>query len=132
MIRSREESAWTVLEVAGDLDVAGAPELRQAVVTAVAGGARRLVLDLSRTDFVDSFGLGAVVGAVKRTRQRGGDLRLVCPEPRVRRVFEMCDLDRAMPLNPTLEQALENPPGAPRSLSKGRGNTTIPVAGAGG
>ena len=98
-IRRREHPPWTVLRVGGDLDVVGAPDLRQAVVTAVADGSRLLVLDLSDLDFVDSFGIGAVVGALKRLRQRGGDLALVCPSSRIRRVFEICDLDRIIALH---------------------------------
>ena len=101
-IRRFEQPPWTVLSVGGDLDVVGAPDLRQAVVTAVADGSRLLVLDLSELDFVDSFGIGAVVGALKRLRQRGGDLALVCPSPRVRRVFEICDLDRILALHDSI------------------------------
>ncbi len=85
----------------------GAPDLRQAVVTAVADGCRRLILDISDLDFVDSFGLGAVVGALKRLRQRGGELALVCPSRRVRRVFEICDLDRIIALHDSIDSAAE-------------------------
>ena len=98
-IRHREQPPWTVLTVGGELDVVGAPDLRQAVVVAVADGARLIVLDLSDLDFVDSFGIGAVVGALKRLRQRGGDLALVCASSRIRRVFEICDLDRIIALH---------------------------------
>ena len=98
----QDHPQWTVIRVSGDLDVAGAPELRQGVLTAVADGARWITLDLSDLDFIDSFGIGAVVAALKRTRQRGGDLRLVCPVRRVRRVFEICGLDRIMTLGDTL------------------------------
>ena len=98
-IRRSEQPPWTVLTVGGDLDVVGAPDLRQAVVVAVADGARLIALDLTDLDFVDSFGIGAVVGALKRLRQRGGDLALVCPSSRIRRVFEICDLDRIIALH---------------------------------
>ena len=77
--------------------------MRQAVVTAVAEGSRLVVLDLSELDFVDSFGLGAVVGALKRVRQRGGELALVCPSSRIRRVFEVCDLDRILALHDSID-----------------------------
>ena len=106
-IRRREQPPWTVLRVGGELDVVGAPDLRKAVVTAVAEGTRLLAVDLSELDFIDSFGLGAVVGALKRLRQRGGDLALVCPSPRIRRVFEICDLDRILTLHDSLDSLAE-------------------------
>ena len=81
--------------------------MRQAVVTAVAEGSRLLALDLSELDFVDSFGLGAVVGALKRVRQRGGELALVCPSSRIRRVFEICDLDRILALHDSTDALSE-------------------------
>ena len=108
-IRRSEQPPWTVLTVGGDLDVVGAPDLRQAVVSAVADGCRRLILDISDLDFVDSFGLGAVVGALKRLRQRGGELALVCPSRRVRRVFEICDLDRIITFHDSIDSAAGSP-----------------------
>ena len=87
----------------------GAPDLRQAVVSAVADGCRLLILDISELDFVDSFGLGAVVGALKRLRQRGGELALVCPSRRIRRVFEICDLDRILALHDSIDSASGSP-----------------------
>jgi anti-sigma B factor antagonist len=106
-IRRSEQPPWTVLSVGGDLDVVGAPDMRQAVVTAVAEGSRLLALDLSELDFVDSFGLGAVVGALKRVRQRGGELALVCPSSRILRVFEICDLDRILALHDSIDALSE-------------------------
>lgn len=102
---------WTVISVFGDLDVVGAPDLRQEIVSAVAAGEVHLVLDLGGVGFVDSFGLGAVIGAIKRVRQRDGELAVVCPEPRVRRVFELCDLDRILTLHQHVDE-LSDPAGA--------------------
>jgi len=95
-----------VLTVLGDLDMAGAPTLRQAVVAEVTGGTRLVVLDLTAVDFLDSAGLGVVVGGLRRLRAHGGDLVLVCPEPRIRQVFESCDLDRVFDLHPDVEAAV--------------------------
>lgn len=111
--RRHERPPWTVISVYGDLDVVGAPDLRQEVVAAVAGGDVCLILDLSGVEFIDSFGLGVVIGSIKRVRQRDGDLALVCPEPRIRRVFELCDLDRVLPLHLALTD-VPDPAGAPR------------------
>lgn len=109
-IRCSEQPPWTVLSVGGELDVAGAPDLRQAVVKTVAGGCRGLILDISELDFIDSFGIGAVVAALKRLRQRGGELALVCPSPRIRRVFEICDLDRIIAIHDTIAGAAGSRP----------------------
>lgn len=95
-----------VITVAGELDVVGGPDLRQAVMAEVREGNHRLVLDLTGVDFIDSFGLGVVIGALKRARLLDGDLRLVVPEPHVRRVFEVCDLDRVFDLHTSVDDAV--------------------------
>ncbi len=103
---SHRDGPWTVITVAGELDVVGGPDLRNAVMAEVRDGHTRLVLDLTGVDFIDSFGLGVVIGALKRTRLLDGDLRLVVPEPRVRRVFEVCDLDRVFDFHTDVAQAV--------------------------
>lgn len=91
-----------MLSVSGELDAAGAPELRQAVLEVLGEGCRRLLLDLSEVDFIDSFGLGVLIGALKRVRTLNGELRLVVTERRVRRVLELCDLDRVFDIRASL------------------------------
>jgi len=94
---------WSVLVLFGDLDMAGAPRLRKEVAQMVAAGDTRLVLDLTAVDFIDSTGLGAVIAALRRVRSHHGELALVCPEPRLQRVFEMCDLDRVFELHESVD-----------------------------
>ncbi len=106
VVHTHTAGTWSGLTVAGELDVVGAPELRQQVLREVGAGNHHLVLDLTGVDYVDSFGLGVLVGALKRVRLLDGDLRLVVPEPRVRRVLELCDLDRVFTLHDDLEGAV--------------------------
>jgi anti-sigma B factor antagonist len=106
VVHAHASGDWTVLTVAGELDVVGAPELRQHVLREVAAGHSRLVFDLTGVDYVDSFGIGVLVGSLKRVRLLDGDLRLVVPGPRVRRVLELCDLDRVFTLHPDLDAAM--------------------------
>jgi anti-sigma B factor antagonist len=101
-----EISGWTVVNVYGELDVATAPELREQLIRLVSDGRTRLVLDLDGIDFLDSTGLGTVVSALKRARTHGGDLRLVCTQTRITRLFEITGLDKAVPLLPTLDAAV--------------------------
>lgn len=99
-------SGWTVVAVYGELDVATAPSLREKLIGLVGDGASHLVLDLEGVDFLDSTGLGVIVSALKRVRTHGGDLRLVCTQARIRRLFEITGLDKAVPLLPSLDAAV--------------------------
>ena len=100
-----------MLSVIGELDLAAAPKVRQALVTAVQGPAPDVVLDLASVDFIDSSGLGIVLGAVKRVKANGGRLRVVVAEPQVRGVFELTELDRILPLAASVSEAIGAPDG---------------------
>src|SRR3546814_6948353 len=89
ILRTEELDGWAGVKVIGDVDVASAPRLRTHVVSVVAGGQPNVVIDLEGVDFLDSTGLGVVIGALKRTRSQGGDLRLVCTRSAVQRLFEL-------------------------------------------
>lgn len=101
-----EVKAWTVVTVHGEIDVATSPTLRERLIDLVNDGATRLVLDLEAVDFLDSTGLGTIVSVLKRVRTHGGDLRLVCTEARIRRLFEITGLDKAVPLHASLDDAI--------------------------
>jgi anti-sigma B factor antagonist len=101
-----ELAGWTVVTVYGELDVATSPDLRERLVELVNDGRTRLVLVLDSIDFLDSTGLGTIVSALKRARTHGGDLRLVCTETRITRLFEITGLDKAVPLLPTIDAAV--------------------------
>jgi anti-sigma B factor antagonist len=102
----RKITGWTVVNVYGEVDVATTPELREVLVGLVGDGATRLILDLDGVDFIDSTGLGTIISALKRARTHGGDLRLVCTQARITRLFEITGLDKAVPLLPSLDAAV--------------------------
>lgn len=101
-----DDDGWSVATVSGEIDVATAPRLREQLVGLITDGRARIVLDLGPVAFLDSTGLGVIVGVLKRARTLGGDLRLVCPNASIRRVFEITALDRTMPLSTTVAEAL--------------------------
>jgi anti-sigma B factor antagonist len=92
-LQVREDRGWTVVEVVGVVDVASAPELRQALQGAQFGGSSRVLVDLDQVELLDSFGLGVLVGALKRSRTHGGQLALVVTRQRLRQVFTVTGLD---------------------------------------
>lgn len=102
-----ERTNANVLAVSGDLDVATAPQVRTELVRLLTDDAIRLVVDLTRVDFIDSFGLGVLVGGLKRAKTTGTDLVLVVTEPRVLKVFEVTGLDRVFDLAATVDEGLE-------------------------
>ena len=95
----------TVLEVGGEVDVYTAPGLRERLVELVEHGARHVVVDLSRVEFLDSTGLGVLVGALKRLRAAGGTLGLVCSHERLLKIFRITALDRVFALYETVDAA---------------------------
>jgi anti-sigma B factor antagonist len=108
VVAVEEQGGWAVARVSGDLDLTTAPRLRERLVQVVVGGQPRVVLDLQDVDFVDSTGLGVIVGLLKRTRSQGGDLRLVSTRSGLRRILALTSLDHALPLAATVEEALDD------------------------
>ena len=106
VLQVEDRDGWAVARASGDLDLTTAPRLREQVVQVVTGGQPRVVLDLDGVDFVDSTGLGVVVGLLKRTRSQGGDLRLVSTRSALRKVLELTALEHALPLSATVDEAI--------------------------
>ena len=99
-----------VLQVTGEVDVYTAPMLRERIRELAAKGAVHLIADLSRVDFLDSTGLGALVGGLKRLREAGGSLTLVITAPRIQRIFQITGLTKVFAAQRTVEDAITADP----------------------
>jgi anti-sigma B factor antagonist len=95
-----------VLRVGGEVDVYSAPQLRERVIQLLADGIRHIIADLHEVDFLDSTGLGVLVGSLKRLREQDGSLKLVTSAGRIPRLFRLTGLDRAFELCPSVPQAI--------------------------
>ena len=102
-----ERDGFAVIAVTGSVDLITAPKLRERIADVVGDGHLRLVVDLRDTEFLDSTGLGALVGALKRLRLKDGEIRVVCSPGHVRKVFEITHLDRVFPMYESLEASVK-------------------------
>ena len=84
------------LQINGEIDMATGPELRQRIVQYVQYGHMNIVLDLTNVDFVDSTGLGVLIGGLKRTRSHGGDLRCIGLTEPLKEMFKLTGLDTVL------------------------------------
>ncbi len=94
-IESRLEGKETaVLSLAGELDVANVAQVREAALKLLAGETKHLVVDVSSLEYIDSSGLGMLIGLVKRQKESGGTLAIAGVRPRVMRVWEITGLQQ--------------------------------------
>jgi anti-sigma B factor antagonist len=104
-LSTRTVASHLVLEVGGEVDLYTAPELRERLTALVEGGNRRIVVDLGRVEFLDSTGLGVLVGALRRLRGVDGELALVCAQERLLKIFRITGLDRVFTLYDSVDAA---------------------------
>jgi anti-sigma B factor antagonist len=90
----------------GDLDLAGAPLLRQELVDATTAGSKLVVLDLGGVSFLDSVGVGVIVGGHARLHHEGGALHLAAPTTSVRNLLGLTRLDALIPTFETVDEAV--------------------------
>ncbi len=112
-VTSRQEGGRTVISVSGEIDVYTAPSLRERLNELVGSGYYDLIVDMEAVEFLDSTGLGVLVGGLKRVRSHDGSLRLVCAQEKILKVFRITGLTKVFPIHATLGEALADTGPAP-------------------
>jgi anti-sigma B factor antagonist len=105
-----ERDGYAVLSVRGEVDVYTAPKFRERLIELVSDGKHRIIVDLEGVDFLDSTGLGVLVGGLKRLRSHDGDLLLVCTQSRILKVFEITGLTKVFSIYKTVDEAVGEAP----------------------
>ena len=101
-----------IARLAGELDLASAPVLREQLLDLLRRGSSQLIIDLSEVSFCDASGLAVLVGASRRARLLGGFLRLAGVPPQADQVLHSTGLRRHLPIFPTVRAAAASPAGA--------------------
>ena len=103
---ARTDGPFQIIAVGGEIDVYTAPRLREAIVAAIDDGHTRLVVDVEKVEFLDSTGLGVLVGALKKVRADGGTLDIVCTQERILKIFDITGLDKVFGLHDSVSAAI--------------------------
>jgi anti-sigma B factor antagonist len=102
----KNEHGVVTLGVDGQLIVGNRHELKQKVLDALEGGARRFVIDFTQTGYIDSSGLGVLVSLSKKIREQAGELRLAGLNEDLQTLFELTKLDTLFTITRTHQEAV--------------------------
>lgn len=95
------------VDIAGEVDVYTSPQLKQDLVAMAEKGYKQVIINLSQVEYLDSTGLGVLIGGLKRMREAGGNLSLVAPGMRILRIFEITGLNKIFDIYATEAEAAE-------------------------
>jgi anti-sigma B factor antagonist len=108
-IDMRRLNSRAVVDVKGEIDVYTAPKLREKLIELVSEGSYDIVVNLEGVDFLDSTGLGVLVGALKRVKAHDGELSLVCTQDKILKIFKITGLTKVFPIHNSVEDATAAP-----------------------
>jgi anti-sigma B factor antagonist len=106
LVESSERGDWTVVDVKGEVDLYTVPKLKERLADLSSSGRHRVAVNLENVEFLDSTGLGVLIGGLKRAREAGGSLALVGPREHVRKVLTITGLDRVFPVHDSIDEAI--------------------------
>lgn len=105
-IKSANGGSAMVYRLRGSLDLATAPSMRAALLEAANAGKHEIIVDLTQVEFLDSTGLGALIGAHRRAVENGGHVRLIVNEGQILRLLTITGLMRIFAVFGSVEDAL--------------------------
>ena len=105
-LTTREVDGHMLVAVGGEIDVYTAPKLRDKISELVGAGHHSLIIDLEKVDFLDSTGLGVLVGGLKKVRAHDGSMELICSQDRLLKIFRITGLAKVFTIHESESAAL--------------------------
>lgn len=105
-LATREEDGRAIVAVGGEIDVYTAPKLRDQITELVSAGSYNIVIDLEAVEFLDSTGLGVLVGGLKKVRAHDGSLELVCSQERLLKIFRITGLAKVFVIHDSVDPSV--------------------------
>ena len=107
-IKNRKIDEVVIISVIGSIDAITAPEVSENINLQIANEEVKLVMDFSRVDYTSSAGLRVLLGAIKETRAKNGDIRLAKIQPDVKKVLTLSGFANIMKIFPDVESAVQS------------------------
>jgi anti-sigma B factor antagonist len=105
-LATNEVEGATIIAVGGEIDVYTAPKLRDKITELVADGVYDIIVDMEAVEFLDSTGLGVLVGGLKKVRAHDGSLQLICTQDRLLKIFRITGLAKVFVIHDSADGAL--------------------------
>ena len=105
-LTTRDAGGKTIVAVGGEIDVYTAPKLRDKITELVGDGVFNIVIDMESVDFLDSTGLGVLVGGLKKVRAHDGSMELICSQDRLLKIFRITGLAKVFTIHESESAAL--------------------------
>lgn len=107
------ESGVVFLEFFGEVDVLASPKIKDVIISLVEKGQGKIIVSLEKVGYIDSSGLGVLLGALKKIREVNGHLCLVCNNPQIIKIFEITGLSNVFEIYKCCEEGVANLLSAP-------------------
>lgn len=104
-IRSERSENYCLMSLSGEVDVYTAPVLKEKLIEQIESGCVNILVDLDSVGFIDSSGLGVLVGGLRRAKERSGAIRLVCTRDSILKIFRITGLDKVFPVFESVDEA---------------------------
>ena len=105
-LSTRTEGSATVVAAEGEVDLSTIPQLSEQLESLINDGQVDLIIDMAGVNFIDSTGLGVLVGGLKRVRAHDGSLDLVCTQERILKIFRITGLTKVFGIHDTVDEAI--------------------------
>lgn len=94
-----------LIKIVGEMDIYSSPQLKDKTASLFLQGTKNIILDLSSLRFVDSIGIGVIVAALMRAKEKGGKLAIVNPTASVERLMNIVGLFQLLTKHQSIEEA---------------------------
>jgi len=95
-----------IIELSGEVDAYTCSRFREAMIETIDDGNASIIVSMESVEYIDSSGLGTLVGGLKRASEQGGRIAIICTSPQIRKVFEITGLERVFPIYEAEEDAV--------------------------